>query len=262
VAHLSASMHVNTPSEPNPAPRRKLGCWAALLGTVIVVGILASLMFWKGFSALNHTLGSFFGFVKSLPSQFQTQNITRTFKESLVSVEGTNGDILEVATLEMNETISDADMKSIANIFYLGTTVSEIQVPVVYRYHIKLSDQWQLSVDGNVCTVLAPAIRPSQPPAIRTDQMQKKSDAGWLRFNAAKNLAELEKTITPTAERRAGLPRRLNQVREPSRKAVAEFVRTWLLKEQQWGPQGIRAIVVRFPDEESTTMPTPVVELP
>jgi hypothetical protein len=74
---------------------------------------------------------------------------------------------------------------------------------VVYRFHLKLSEDWTLRVEDGRCVVIAPAIRPSLPPAIRTETMEKKSEAGWLRFNAAENLAELEKGLTQLVERRA-----------------------------------------------------------
>ncbi len=237
-------------------PRRRVGCvaWFALTGLAALV--IVGLVLWSGVQAGR----DFFGFLGGLPAKFQTQTITHSFKESLIRVDGTQGDILEVATLEMSETLTDYDIKTaLGNIVYLGTTISEIKVPVVYRYHIKLSDEWKLSVKGNVCTVLAPEIRPSLPPAIRTDQMEKKSQAGWLRFNAAENMADLERKLTPTAERRAGTPHRINQVREPARKAVVEFVKQWLMRAQQWSPDDISAIVVHFPDEPKETVTPPAV---
>ena len=248
--------------EPPRSPRIRFGCLSAAVVLGVVVALFAGFVLWRGTDILSRATGGVFSFLGGLPGKFQTQNITHTFRESLVSVTPTKGDILEVATLEMNEVLTDVDMKTLGNLIYLGTTVSEIQVPVVYRYHIKLTDEWKLSVDGNVCTVIAPQIRPSLPPAIRTDGMSKKSEAGWLRFNAASNLADLERNLTPMIERRAATQRRIGQVKDASRKAVAEFVRTWLLKEQQWKEGSISAIVVRFPGDENSTDLKPSVALP
>jgi hypothetical protein len=98
--------------------------------------------------------------------------------------------------------------------------------------------------------VIAPAIRPSLPPAIRTETMEKKSAAGWLRFNAAENLSELEKGLTALLEKRAATPGKIRSVREAARLSVAKFVHAWVLKEQKDLEQGgIREIVVVFPDE-------------
>jgi len=246
------SENIPTPVVAVPEQRRRgPGCWLTLALTFLAALIIAAILGWKALDALG-----------GLPSKFLNHHITQTFREEFIKVTPTQGDILEIATLEMTETITSYDMKSaLGNWLYLGTTVSEIKVPTVYRYHLRLTDDWQLSVENGVCTVLAPAIRPSQPPAIRTEGMEKKSESGWLRFNAKEHLSDLEKSLTPTLEKRAGTPHRINQVREGSRKAVAEFVRTWLLKENQWSKERISAIVVRFPDEESTA-PTPVLSLP
>lgn len=242
------------PLESAPAVRRRgPGCMITAALTIVAALIIAAILGWKAIETFG-----------GLPSKFLSQHITQTFREEYIKVTPTQGDILEVATLEMTETITSHDVKSaFGNLLYLGTTVSEIKVPTVYRYHIRLIDDWKLSVENGVCTVLAPAIRPSQPPAIRTDGMEKKSESGWLRFNAREHLQDLERGLTPALEKRAGTPHRINQVREGSRKAVAEFVRTWLLKEQQWNKGAISAIIVRFPDEEgATTAPTPTLAIP
>lgn len=132
---------------------------------------------------------------------------------------------------------------------YLGKTVSEISVPVTYRYHLVLRDPWRLEVSGSTCIVHAPAMRPSLPPAIHTDQMQKRSEAGWARFDAREQMAELERSLTPRLTRTAGDPRRLALVRDECRKTVAEFVRDWLLREDHWRHDRFTAIRVVFADE-------------
>lgn len=190
-----------------------------------------------------------------------TQVVTESFQETVRKVIGTKGDILELATLEADETFTRMDAKTIAwNVFYLGTTVSEIRAPAIYRYHLKLSDDWSVNTEQHTCVVIAPIIRPTLPPAIRTDKMEKKSKAGWGRFNAAQNMTELEKSITPSLERRAGNPTHIANVREPARKAVAEFVKTWLLRDQQ--QLGIEKVVVVFADEPAAKDQAAQVRLP
>ena len=49
--------------------------------------------------------------------------------------------------------------------FSLGETVSEIRVPVTYRYHLRLADAWEIEISDQTCIVHAPRIRASQPPA-------------------------------------------------------------------------------------------------
>ena len=186
----------------------------------------------------------------AIPLKFQSTEITQTFRERLTSLRPTHGDILEVAVAEREETLTRADMKTtLFNTVYLGTTVSEIRVPVVYRYHVKLSDEWKVGRRDRTCVVIAPRIRASDPPAIRSDKMESKSTAGWMRFNAASNLASLQKNITPLLSQRAGNAAHLDEVREGSRKAIAEFVKNWLVSEDQWKAQGFTDIVIVFEDE-------------
>ncbi|MEE8522930.1 MAG: hypothetical protein V3T72_03280, partial [Thermoanaerobaculia bacterium] len=132
----------------------------------------------------------------------------------------------------------------------LGTTVTEVRVPVTYRYHLRLSDPWRLEVSEHTCIVYAPEIRPTLPPAIHTEGMQRHLDESWLRFDGAEQMEALEKSITPRLRQMAGDPRHVALVREQSRKTVAEFVRNWLLQEQHWRDDRFRVIKVIFPDEE------------
>lgn len=194
-----------------------------------------------------------------LAAKFRQQTITETFLSALPTLARTPGGTLELATATATETLARADEKTIAwDMIYLGTTVSEISVPVTYRYHLVLRDPWKLEVAGNTCVVRAPAIRPSLPPAIHTDQMRKRSEAGWARFDAREQMAELERGLTPRLTRHAGDPRRLALVREECRKTVAEFVRDWLLREDHWRQDRFTAIQVVFADEPQEKSPPPV----
>lgn len=209
--------------------------------TFLVVVVVGGAVVWK-------MVDSGFG-MKWLAEHFQKRSISESFRENVKRIASTQGDVLELATLDTEETVTKYDTKTLFNdAIYLGTTVAEIRVMVVYRYHLKLSDEWNLKVENGRCVVVAPAIRPSLPPAIRTDTIEKKSEAGWLRFNASENLAQLEKEMTSILERRAGVPGKLKHVREASRLSVAKFVKHWVLKEHK--EQGeIRDIVVIFSDE-------------
>jgi hypothetical protein len=191
-------------------------------------------------------------------------NITKTFVAAIPEISPAGAGNLELATAGQTEIFRAQDEKSIFwDKLYLGRTVSEIRVPATYRYHLRLSDPWRLDVSGQTCIVIAPVIRPSLPPAIHTDQMEKKSDEGWGRFNAREQMADLEKGITPTLSRYATDDRHLALVREPCRKTVAEFVKTWLLKEDQWRTDRFHTIKVIFADETNAVPEqiTPTIRL-
>jgi hypothetical protein len=194
--------------------------------------------------------GIFVWFVNRVlnPPAAVTGNITREFTESLPSVGPADG-ILETATANVPETFSQTDSAWLFNTIPLGTTVSEIRVPAVYRYHVRIFEPWKLETRGQICLVLAPQFEPSLPPAILTDRMEKSTSAGWLRFDADQSLANLEKGITGELAQRANDKTHRDYVREACRESVAEFVRAWLKKENYWRPDKFYDVIVKFPDE-------------
>ena len=73
-------------------------------------------------------------------------------------------------------------------------------------------------------------------------------------------MAELERSITPMLNARAADPDHLELVRARCRRRVAEFVRTWLLREDHWRRDRFRAVAVRFEDEPTgTSLPEPTI---
>ena len=232
--------------------------WPLVIVALGLLGVLVSLAFlWVARRAYDETLarggraGQYAAQkAEAIAEKFMRGNITKTFVAAIPEISTTGAGNLELATSDQTESFRAEDEKSIFwDKLYLGKTISEIRVPVTYRYHLRLSDPWQLDVSGQTCIVLAPVIRPSLPPAIHTDKMEKKSDEGWGRFNAREQMADLEKGITPTLASYASDARHLALIRDPCRKTVAEFVKSWLLKEDQWRTDRFHTIKVIFADE-------------
>lgn len=188
----------------------------------------------------------------SIAERFRTGTITTTFVAAIPRLVQDGSLKLEVAAVEATETLTRSDERRVLfDLVSLGTTVTEIRVPVTYRYHLRLDEPWQLEVRGNDCLVRAPAIHPTLPPAIHTEGMEKRSESGWLRFDAAEQMAALERRLTPTFSLRAGNRDHLELVRETCRRKVAEFVRNWLLAEDHWRRDRFSSVTVVFPDEEA-----------
>jgi hypothetical protein len=205
------------------APRRGCARWLFAAALVFVMGSLLAGLWVRSIA------GDAMRWLRELPDWLQQREVRTLFQESITRIVSTQGDVLEVAVLETQETVTRHDVRTaFHNLLYLGTTVSEIRVPVVYRYHIRLSDPWQITMQGSRCEIRCPPLRPTLPPALRTEAMEKKSEAGWLRFNAAENLAALERELTPTLEKRAANTTHLQQVRESARQSVAAFARKWM----------------------------------
>jgi hypothetical protein len=93
--------------------------------------------------------------------------------------------------------------------------------------------------------------------------MEKRSASGWLRFDENEQMEALERSLTPTLSVWARNPDHLDLVREQCRRRVAEFVRSWLLLENQWGPKRFTSVTVVFADEKEadpSALPPTVIE--
>lgn len=237
-------------------PHSRSGCGRGLL-------ILAALLLLGGAAALwwvSHLAREGFHWLAVLPEKMTSSLVTESLRQSVTRIASTGGDVLEVATLETDETVSKTDSLGLFNdVIPLGTTVSEIRAPVIYRYHIRLSGDWSVEIHDGHALVHAPELQPSQPPSIRTEGMEKRSTAGWLRFNAAENLASLERGLTATLEKRAASAKNLDLVREQARQSVAAFVRNWLLKDPLGRAAPLKSLSVQFPGE--ATPPAATLQL-
>jgi hypothetical protein len=185
-----------------------------------------------------------------IAAAFQTGTITNTFVAAIPSFTPDSGVKLELAALEATETLRSTDELRVAwDLIPLGTTITEIRVPVTYRYHLRLDEPWRLEVFDQSCVVHAPPIRPTLPPAINTAGLERSSERGWLRFNEDEQMEELERSLTAVLSDRAADAVHLEMVRERCRLEVAEFVRSWLLMEDHWRDDRFRSVTVVFSDE-------------
>ena len=235
---------------------RKPFPWATALiaATVVILGAFALFAYLKTARGLKDTVDKVVSTAPEIARNFITGNITHTFRESIPRITSTQGDILELAVSRSDETFKRTDEKWAGwGWVYLGTTVAEIRVPVSFRYHLRLSDQWRLAARGQACLVLAPPIRPTLPPAIHTQEMERRAESGWARFDKSEQLDELERSMTPSLEQRAGDAAHLQLVREACRHSAAEFVKKWLMREGQWRSDRFNSIVVLFPDEAAVS---------
>lgn len=182
---------------------------------------------------------------------FFSGDVTERFLSSIPTHEEVGPGRLEVAVATTVETVSRADeQRAFWDLLPLGRTEVEIRVPVTWRWHLPLDDGWSATIDGPLLTILAPAPRPSLPPAIHTDGIERRAESGWLRFDSARRLAALERELTPLLSARAGDSAHRELAREPARRAVERFARLWLSTADE-SAEPVRAIVVRFADESA-----------
>lgn len=236
--------------------------WAGALVAVVLVGFLAYRMSVNKIerNARDAIKGAtdkaeeyakqMAAFAERAAEKFKTGTITETFAAEVAVFQSAGVGRLELGTSEAVETFRRTnELRVFWDAVSLGQTVSEIRVPVTYRYHVPLDGPWQFRVEGNACIVVPPPIQPSLPPAIHTDRMEKRTRSGWARFDATEQLDALERTITPTLVAYASDPAHLAKVRDECRLTVARFIHAWLRSEGQWNGERFRSITVVFPDE-------------
>ena len=151
----------------------------------------------------------------------------------------------EVAGVNTTEVFTKTSMLTIAGI-NLGTTVSQIQVPVTYRYQIALAKDWKVHLRSGKCSY-----RP-RGRAERTGGNRHLQDADEeVRMGPVQRPREprLLREITPELEKTARAPRYIEAQREQARKTVTEFAAKWLVTQERW--KGVRTdqIQVYFADE-------------
>jgi hypothetical protein len=238
--------------------------WATALiaAALVLIAALVLVAYLKTIRGVTDTVNRVINKAPEIARNFTTGNITHTFRESIPRITSTQGDVLELAVFQCDETFKRTDEKWTGwGWVYLGTTVAEIRVPVSFRYHLRLSDPWRLAARDQVCLVLAPPLRPRPPPPTTTPQMERRAESGWARFDKNDQLDDLERSMTPTLEQRAGDPAHLQLVREACRQSVAGFVRKWLMREGQWRSDRFTSIVVLFPDEAAVSSDQDLLQL-
>lgn len=240
---------------PNPWTELLLGMrWPLVLLAFLLVG-------WKMYlepfqragqagRAIGESVDAAAERAEAFAKAFYTGNVTEKFLSAIPEIDAEGSGLLEVAKSEVVETFSRSDERRVLwDALSLGTTDIEIKVPVTYRYHLRFDDRWRIEITGAMCVVYAPRIQPTQPPAIHTEGLERRVDEGWLRFDAQEQMASLESSMTPRLRQLAGDPRHIALVRDTARRTVADFVRGWLLREDQWHQDHLRQIKVVFADE-------------
>ena len=184
------------------------------------------------------------------PSKIPTGSLSSASRDVPI-VMHTAGGRLEVAIITTTEAFQlDAPAKSVLGID-LGNTVSHLRVKAVYRYHIEMAKEWPIHLNGRSAVVEAGEIKPTLPVAFDTGTMQKQTRSGWARFDKHENLAELERRLSPELEHRSHGYKALAV--PAARQTVAEFVQTWLSRQQHWHSLGIKDVKVLFPGDPPVT---------
>lgn len=210
------------------------------LATLLVLGIAANAAFlaWQLWSA---------------------PGTTQTVASTSLVVMRTPGGLLEVSAIKSVEQFESSTDHTIYGV-PVGKTIAQIRVPAVYRYHIPLAKQWSIKQTGNALLVIAPAVVPSLPVAIDTAKLESFSAGNWSPFVGTREIALLQKSITPTLANKASQASMVNLQREMARTTVSEFVRKWVVQQPQWMGAKTPAVLVFFEDEALGKTAAPLLE--
>lgn len=252
---------------PHDRPPQRSHGWEPWRWPIVVV-LLAGLLVFAFFRTLDRFLATGERIARA-PAEvvdslgravrgFLSGDVTRRFLSSIPTFDELGAGRLEVAVATTTETLARSDeQRAFWDLVSLGTTEVEIRVPVTWRWHVPLDSGWTATVADGVLEVVAPAPRPSLPPAIHTDGIERRVEASWMRFDGAERLAELERELTPLLAARARDRRLTALAREPARGTIARFAELWLARVDP-GRREVRSVVVRFADEPARGAP-PVV---
>ena len=260
-------MSSSPPESPAPAPaipRNSASRWAPwrwplvvlLLSILVVAAFLATLdRFLDAGERIARAPGELAGRIGRMASGFLTGDVTQRLLSSIPAHEELGAGRLEVAVATTVETVSRSDeQRALWDLVPLGKTEVEIRVPVTWRWYLPLDDGWSATIDSGLLAIVAPNPKPSLPPAIHTDGIERRVQSDWLRFDAEDRLRALERELTPLLASRAGDKQHRELAREPARRTIERFARLWYAR-QDPGGKPLRAIVVRFADEPQKESP-------
>jgi hypothetical protein len=171
----------------------------------------------------------------------------------------TPGGLLEVSTISAEERFDSTTSHTVLGV-PVGKTVAQVRVPAVYRYHIPLAKDWNLSSTGNTLVVIAPPVRPSLPVAIDTAKLESFSAGIWSPLTGAAAVASLQKSITSTLSAKAATPDLIKLQREAARQTVTEFVQKWVVQQPKWQGAQVPTVFVFFEDEPLGQRAAPLFE--
>jgi hypothetical protein len=164
--------------------------------------------------------------VGELVRAFRTNTVVHRFETFAHRVEGTN--YLQVARLDQVQRFELEDQSSV----FWGTVdlppvTVRVTSPVRYTYFVDLEGRWRFDLRDRRVLVTAPPLR-SNRPSIDVSRMEWQVVQG----SVLRDETEVREQLRRELMGRAGMQARANLplVREPSRRQVERFVRTWLLQ--------------------------------
>jgi hypothetical protein len=246
----------NAVPRPEALPARKSRLIVALvlqtgLSIVLLLTVigLVTLMWLSGWSVdkIRNNV------VQNWKDRFWQVNLEDRFRAETLQIASTQGNELTLAIHERKEVF---ERNTVAIVPLLNRAVpftdrkTTVAFPATYRYHVLLNDTWSVEAAGETVLIRAPMLRPTLPVAFDSGQVETATEGWWVSESwAGTDKDALKARITDQLGRQAKMPEMIDAVRDQCRDSLANFVRTWLMKEQYWSEGRFTEIKVLFPDE-------------
>lgn len=225
-----------SPAPLQPDPTRDKSAWPkAIAWMVIIFLFLASGIFI--FKSLRDLPGEIIEksgtameksgrALKEIAAAFNQGTITTSFSSYATSLNSNH--YLQFATLRQNEIFTRTDEATTGfGYIALPDVIVEARAPVAYTYYVDFNARWDFLLQDGVIQVLAPPIRFNEP-AVDASEITYEVKKGSVFRNTDQAKENLKKSVMPMVHRRA--KENVMLVRENGRRAITEFVDTWLAK--------------------------------
>ena len=217
--------------------RHRIACGCLVAGVVAVL-VLMTVLLAGGFSAgarfflpqsQRDIAPEFIAFAEKQRSGSGRQLVLleQQSAEKLIKVVNNNYKVPAVDGLEFND----------------SATVT-INCPVTYSYYVDLKENWKISLKDGEMVVDAPILRLSKPNVDVVRAHQEIQGSGQV-FGDDRILQDIARELSVRLYNNAIQPDHFKSFREPSRKALEDFIRAWL---NASGHQ-VKILKVKFADE-------------
>lgn len=162
----------------------------------------------------------------------------------------TNGGWLELVTIRHKRIFKAKDITpTLVGIeIPLCQSTRQVELVAYFTYRTKLASNWEIEKYNGKWHVIAPPIAPSLPVAIDTKTFRNiREDCLWADGQVQED--ELKQAISAKLEKQARDEFYVNKAHDEGRKTVSEFVRKWLLSQEEYRAFADLPIDVQFEGE-------------
>jgi len=221
--------------------RHRIACGCLVAGVVAVV-VLVGIMLAGGFGA-----GARF-FLPAIQQNFTPEFISFAEKQRpgaghhLVLVEHQSSEKL-IKVVNNNYKVPAVD-----GLEFSDSATVTINCPIVYSYYVDLKETWKVTLKDGEMVVEAPLLRLDKP-AVDVVRAHQEIQGGGQVFGDDRILQDIGRELSVRLYNVAMQPDHFKHFREPSRKALEDFMWAWV------GASGhqVKTLKIKFVDDRETT---------